>query len=266
MAKTELQLQYTKELRRIKRFIASAEKRGYTFPQNAIPKQPKNIRPESVSRLQKINPETLYKKAKYTHPETRKQITGTQGRKIERSKASKKGVITKGQTPKTPQIPKAKKKKKQKTINNAREEYYKNADREAGTDRTKSPESTDNILIYVEQEIERWQPASFWSDWTERTKERHKNTLNSILQGAIAREGRKAVADRLEARAEEITKLTEEILYKTSGGKNSGKDFDLESDIQFKMNQFNSIILNRALTQEEAEAVSDYMESLNEYV
>ena len=46
--------QYKKERKRIQSFIRSAEKRGYRFPDNIIPKQPKRIRKESVERLKKL--------------------------------------------------------------------------------------------------------------------------------------------------------------------------------------------------------------------
>ena len=61
--KSEVQRQYEKELKRIKQFIRRAEKRGYRFPDNVIPPKPKRITRASVSRLQKIKPQTLYKKA-----------------------------------------------------------------------------------------------------------------------------------------------------------------------------------------------------------
>ena len=45
---------YTKELRRLQRFIKSASNKGFIFPETAIPKTPKRVTSASVAKLQKI--------------------------------------------------------------------------------------------------------------------------------------------------------------------------------------------------------------------
>lgn len=86
---------YNKELRRIKRFIKSAEKRGYEWKESPIPDRPKRIRRESVEALKKKQPEYFYKKARYVDKETGEILTGLQGRQKERKEAAKKAVETK---------------------------------------------------------------------------------------------------------------------------------------------------------------------------
>lgn len=91
--KSKAELQYNKELRRIKQFIRRAEKRGFRFEPSVIPEKPKRITKSSVARLQKITPATLYKKS-LALSDSGKVVTGTQKRKEERQKSARKGVET----------------------------------------------------------------------------------------------------------------------------------------------------------------------------
>lgn len=82
---------YNKELKRIKRLISRAEKRGYQFEQNIIPKTPKKITPASVRRLKKITPDYLYGRSVYGGEATAGEIvSGKRGRTEERKKAARK--------------------------------------------------------------------------------------------------------------------------------------------------------------------------------
>ena len=76
----EIEKQYKKEVNRLNRFIKQAEKRGYRFPQNAIPQQVKKPTKASIERLKKIKSADLYAKATALS-ETGKVITGTEKRK-----------------------------------------------------------------------------------------------------------------------------------------------------------------------------------------
>lgn len=91
---TKIMQEYNKELARIKRFINRAQKRGFIFPENVIPNRPKRITSKSVSRLKKLNPDTLYRKATYVDTTTGELRRGEVGREIERSKSAKKGAET----------------------------------------------------------------------------------------------------------------------------------------------------------------------------
>lgn len=82
---------YYKQLKRIKQFIYRAEKRGYIFSENVIPKKPQNIKPASVRKLERITPEKLYKKAAYVSELTLGEIVPAHvGRKLEKQKAQEK--------------------------------------------------------------------------------------------------------------------------------------------------------------------------------
>lgn len=83
--------QYRKERKRIQSFIRSAKKRGYRFPDNVLPKQPKRIRKESVESLKKLTSTELYKKATAL-TESGKIVSGTEAERERRSKAAKKGA------------------------------------------------------------------------------------------------------------------------------------------------------------------------------
>lgn len=87
--------QYNKELKRIRQFIRRAEKRGYKFEDNIIPKKPKKITQGSIRKLKKINPDYLYKKSVYGGEATQGEIVfGLAGRKAERSLSAKRAAYT----------------------------------------------------------------------------------------------------------------------------------------------------------------------------
>lgn len=88
-----LQQQYNKQVKRINQFVKRAEKRGYTFADNIIPKKPKTLTKKSIERLEKLTANTLYKKAKYSTEEG-KSVSGAQGRKYERKQATRKAQKT----------------------------------------------------------------------------------------------------------------------------------------------------------------------------
>ena len=91
---TKNQLEYNKQVKRIKSFIKRAEKRGYKFSDTILPKQPKRITKKSIEKLSNLKPKKLYEKATYYDETTNKTVTGTQGRKLERKKATEKAKQT----------------------------------------------------------------------------------------------------------------------------------------------------------------------------
>ena len=97
MAKKKLtinQQQWKKEMERIERFQKSASKRGFYFPDDLLPQQPKRITKKALEHLANLTPEEQYKKAVYLDKKTGDMLKGSEGRKIERSRASKKGWQT----------------------------------------------------------------------------------------------------------------------------------------------------------------------------
>lgn len=91
---TQLQLDYKKQVKRLKQAVRRAKKRGYIVPENVIPKQPKRITKKSVERLKKITTKEIYSKSEKLDFETGELIPGEVARKQERSEAAKKAAKT----------------------------------------------------------------------------------------------------------------------------------------------------------------------------
>ena len=91
---TPLQLEYKKQVKRLKQAISRLEKRGYIFHEDIIPEKPKRITRKTVERLKKIKTIDLYEKAEKLDIETGELIPGTEARKRERSEAAKKSAKT----------------------------------------------------------------------------------------------------------------------------------------------------------------------------
>lgn len=71
---------------KLKGFITRGESKGFQFFTNVLPKVPKNIKPESISKLQKLweNRENLYKKAIYGGSASGGfSVSGVKGAKLE---------------------------------------------------------------------------------------------------------------------------------------------------------------------------------------
>ena len=89
---TPNQQAWKKEVRRLERFQREASKRGYRFAPDIIPEQPKRITKKALRRLEEIDPVYQYERAMYVDPlRPGTVLTGVEGRKLERSRASKKG-------------------------------------------------------------------------------------------------------------------------------------------------------------------------------
>lgn len=90
---TPNQAAFAKQQQRIRRFIKSAEKRGYSFPANAVPERPARVTKRDIAKITAIKPEQLYAKATYTFP-TGETISGTERRHIERQYSAQKARLT----------------------------------------------------------------------------------------------------------------------------------------------------------------------------
>lgn len=85
--KPSIQEQYSKQRRRVLQFINRAKKKGYSFPEDIIPKIVKNPTRADVKALSKLTPEKLYSQLKYGN------ISGEEQRAIEKEKAKIQAVI-----------------------------------------------------------------------------------------------------------------------------------------------------------------------------
>lgn len=89
----QIKKEYRKQRSRIQRFIRNASKRGYQFQENVLPKIPKTVTQQSINRLQKITPASLYEKARVYFNET-EFYTGTEYRHIENVERARKASET----------------------------------------------------------------------------------------------------------------------------------------------------------------------------
>lgn len=192
-AQLELERQAKQHIRRIKRFIRSAEARGYTFPDSVVPKLPKRVTEATIRRLDKIRPDYLYKKAVYTSPEGVK-VSGTKRRTQERSEQARKAAET----------------RRRRFIEerNAAPGIKGEAPQEA----TFALNTIEDILYVIDnREIK----ESWWAhkrDPLGQYKEEDANRLRSVLEQAIAEQGRDAVAARIAENAQAIGELITQAL------------------------------------------------------
>lgn len=190
MAKKKLtinQQQWKKEMKRIERFQREATKRGFYFPDDILPQQPKRITKKSLEKLANITPEKQYAKAVYLDKDTGKMVSGTEGRKIERSRASKKGW--QGRKYKATPRPRP-------TIDRPDEPTLKGGEAEKGLagqpldvnslihamDRALENLNFKNGKVELEVELETKTLQSVWNSTKARFKD-HKELLESYLAG-----------------------------------------------------------------------------------
>lgn len=94
MTQSELNQEWSKERRRIRRFLTSAERRGFEFDYT-LPDRPTQITQVDVDNLKSITPQSLYQRAVYVDQDTGEVISGTAGRTLERQRAARKGIARK---------------------------------------------------------------------------------------------------------------------------------------------------------------------------
>lgn len=210
--------EYQKQLRRIKRFIKSAEKRGFIFDQKVIPPKPKRITKASVQRLRKITPTYLYKKAVYT-TDTLDIIPAEERRKQERQEAAKKAARTRKQ-----------------------QRNYPSIDTSGITQPHRPPSIVDSVLTSIEELIDRFPDGYDWHEWQYKQHEKHLNVLKRVLYGQIQTYGRTVVAMRLQKAGQDVVQMAERIIYGDS------KDEAFQADLAW----FAQILKGDNLTAEEA--------------
>ena len=126
-----------------------------------------------------------------------------------------------------------------------------------GVETKNLPSIVDKVLNQVESEIDRWSPPTYWSDWLKQHKENTVvNPMKNMLNGAIASEGRRAVAMRLEKQASSVIDIVNQLLYGSGG-----KGHHVEDDDRTNLVAFAVIIKGRSLTPDESREATDYMDS-----
>lgn len=165
---TQLQLDYSKQVKRLKQAIRRAEKRGYIIPDDIIPEKPKRVTRKTVERLKKIKTEELYAKAEKLDIETGELIPGETARKLERSEAAKKGARTR--------------REKRYNAENGESEYY-------GPQYESFPPAADIVISNFRAELTRFsevaQPIVY--KWLNRLlRDYSKEDVAEMLENAAA--------------------------------------------------------------------------------
>lgn len=91
---TPNQAEWLKELKRLKRFIKNAEKRGYIFDASVIPEQPDRVTKKHLLQIKSLKPNVLYQHAEYVDKSTGEVMPATEGRKLERKASAEKAKET----------------------------------------------------------------------------------------------------------------------------------------------------------------------------
>lgn len=225
---TPNQQQWKKELRRLKRFIRNAEKRGFKFDENVIPETPKRITQKRLNEIKQLKPNKLYEEAKYFDRNTGDVVSGSEGRRRERSRASQKAYETR------------RIKAQQPTIQVEEEINY--------------PTFTDTVLSNVEEMIAEWEPSYNWSNYWINKKGEDRSKLMQILNEEIAVSGRDAVAERLQASSSDIERIINAVMYGSQ-----------EEQTNFALVEFAQIIRGRNLSFDESAELTLLSEAQEEF-
>lgn len=179
---------YQKEISRIKRFVKSAEKRGYQFDLSFLPKKPKNVKITTVRKLQAIKPKDLYKHSVYGGAESYGEIiSGLKGRKLERKAAAKKAAQTR---------------KRNKNKNNNSNNTNTNPDTHYNP--------THNTDFYFKSVISMW-----YGELSTFANGEAYALLRAWMGSMIRENGIENVAKMLQEGADAGVRLTWETVYKT---------------------------------------------------
>ena len=91
---TENQKAYQKERRRLLQAVRKAEKQGYIFPEDIVPKLPKRVTKKQLEKIQATKPSDLYKLAQYVYEETGEVVPAEQRKQEVKQEATKKAKET----------------------------------------------------------------------------------------------------------------------------------------------------------------------------
>ena len=191
---------YTKkksqQLKRIRRFISRAEKRGYRFDTEF-----KNQLTElSTQKLKNLTPKKLYEKSQAISEETGKVITGTERRKEERKEVARKAQETR---------------RKHKAEREQRE-YYEYSERYYSEYETSYE---DTILTNIESLIRQYEDSDI------AVRQYGSSLLQQLLDEEITNYGRKAVALACENAPSEAIRASQIVIYASDQSK---KDMNIQ--------------------------------------
>lgn len=168
---TQLQIEYKKQVKRLKQAIRRSEKRGYIVPENILPKQPKRVTTKSVERLKKITTKEIYAKSEKLDFETGELIPGEVARKQEKSESAKKAAKTR----------KAKKEKRYNADRGESEDYEYNYN--------DFPDMADIIISNFKAEMTRFPEIAYpiVTEWLDRLlRDYSKEDVSEMLENTAS--------------------------------------------------------------------------------
>ena len=191
---------YTKkksqQLKRIRRFISRAEKRGYRFDTEF-----KNQLTElSSQKLKNLTPKKLYEKSQAISEETGKIITGTERRKEERKEVAQKAQET----------------RRRHKAEIEQREYYEYSERYYSEYETSYE---DTILTNIESLIRQYEDSDI------AVRQYGSSLLQQLLDEEITNYGRKAVALACENAPAEAIRASQIVIYASD---QSQKDMNIQ--------------------------------------
>ena len=237
---TPNQAAFAKQQQRIKRFIKSAEKRGYIFPVNAVPERPARVTKRDISRITAIKPETLYKQATFIYEGS--TFSGTEGRMIERSLAAQKGALHKRE--KDPR-------------------YHT----KAGSPPAEATDVADRLKETLDQfnqgkseydktmeEIDSWTPDGPWNAWFAEKRRQQVDQMKRMVYAAIQNFGFSETMRAIGRDATAFHNATQTIMFDSK-----------QEAIQNAFNALAEILKGSALSAEESADLEILSDAVNGY-
>ena len=267
---TANQTAYMELVAEIKRKFKRIGKRGYVPLDNIYKEEtPKRVLQKQLTKLKNVA-ENIYQFAKYYDPLKDSYIIGTERRKQERAEASRKGWETRRANEakrraeelakEQIEAEKAKQEQGQKD-SGINEEYIRRKARKQAEDEQGLPRETEVVFKQIEDMINNWTPSSLWSEELKRIKTSDRNTLKSVLDGAVSSLGKEQVIRNCIGKEYELIGIVQRVLY-TSGS--TYKDYSAREGVQIDIQKFTEILYGRPLTVAESKDITDMMERMNE--
>ena len=246
---TPNQDKYKELQKRLKRKLRDVKKRGYE-PNRAIKEEwlgteiPKTVRKSELKKIEEAT-KNIYQYTKYYNPLKDEYIIGTERRKQERSEASRKAWET-----------------RRENILRSKDEidrFWYEFDEEFSVP-TSLPSEEELTLQQLESLVNNWTPQSEWADYFAELLRQDRDTVKSILDGAIDTLGRTQVAKNCAEHATELLSIINEILYYI-GTKYTAPSFESGNS---KIQRVKDILYGRPSTVRESMELTRQSEILNE--
>ena len=260
---TANQTAYMELVAEIKRKFKRIGKRGYVSLDNIYKEEtPKRVLKKDLAKLENIA-KNIYQFAKYYNPLTDKYIIGTERRKQERAEAARKGWETRRANEAKRRAEEIEREQREKGYDNGgvNEDDLKKRAKKQAEDEQGLPRETEVAFKQIEDLINNWTESSLWSEELKRIKRNDRNTLKSVLDGAISSLGREQVIRNCISHEFELITIVNRVLY-SSGSQY--KDYSAREGVQIDINKFTEILYGRPLTVAESKDITDMMERMNE--